>query len=480
MSKLTLSRIPNPLKLTGITNRQARNDMSQDALTGLATREMFINQLESSIRRAGDSGVRSFAVLLLGIDRFQLVNDSLGHAIGNELLVAVSRRLRACLRSGATVSRLCGDEFAALVDGIKGEADATRVANRIQRRLSAPFSLSGQEVDVTVSIGIALLGTKHQRPEDILQNADLAVHSAKARGGACCVKFETGMRSHAVATLQLESGLRRAAERGEFRLYFQPIASLNNRVITGAEALLRWQHPQRGLISAGDFVPLAEETGLIVAIGEWVLRTACAQAQAWHSAGHSQLRVTVNLSARQLEEPNHLTRLVRSVLRETGLSPRALELEITESVAVKDVQCSEAILGELSADGIRISLDDFGTGCSTLRYLTRFPIDTLKIDQSFVRNLARDVGGEAVTSAVITMAQALQLKVVAEGVETEEQLEFLLSRRCDEMQGYLFSRPLPAETFARLLKNERITKPHRSNKNLDKGFKFLSRITKHL
>jgi diguanylate cyclase (GGDEF)-like protein/PAS domain S-box-containing protein len=431
-----------------------QHDAFQDELTGLPSRALFIDHLGLSIWRTKRPGEYSFAVLFLGVDRFKLVNDSLGHMTGDELLIAIARRLKACLRPGATVSRFGGDEFAILLDDVQDVSNATRVADRIQKKLAAPFNLRGQEVFLTASIGIALEGAENERPEDVLLNAGMAMHRAKAHGRACYERFAVGMRADAVALLQLEGNLRRATERREFRLYFQPIASLEDGAITGAETLLRWQHPQRGLISPAEFVPLTEETGMIVVIGEWALRTACAQARAWHAAGHSDLRVTVNFSARQFEHPN-FARLIRTVLKETGLAASALELEITESIAMKNVHCSGTTLSELSAHGIHISLDDFGTGFSSLRYLTRFPINTLKIDQTFVRDLTHDPADAAITAAVITMAHTLKLKVIAEGVETEEQLAFLCSRRCDEIQGYLFSRPVPAEAFTKLLQEER-------------------------
>lgn len=431
-----------------------QHDAFHDELTGLPNRASLIDRLGLSILRTRCPGDYSFAVLFLDVDRFQVINDSLGHLTGDQLIIAIARRLKADLRSGTTIARFGGDEFAILLDDVQGISDATRVAERIQKILAAPFNFGGQEVFLTASIGIALEGAAGERPEDVLNNADMAMYRAKARGKACYERFDVGMRASAVARLQLESNLRRAAEREEFRLYFQPIVSLEDGVVTGAEALLRWQHPERGLITPAEFIPLAEETGLIVPIGEWVLRTACAQARAWHAAGHSDLRVTVNFSARQFELPN-LPELIRTVLKETGLAASALELEITESIAMEDVDFSREILTELRADGIHISIDDFGTGSSSLRYLKRFPIDVLKIDQTFVRDLTSDISDAAITAAMITMAHSLELKVIAEGVETEEQLKFLRSRRCNEIQGYLFSRPVPAEAFTKVLQEGR-------------------------
>ncbi len=437
-----------------LAEKKLLHDAFHDELTGLPNRALFIDRLGFSIGRTKQPGNYSFVVLFLDVDRFKIVNDSLGHKTGDKLLIAIARRLKGCLRSGATVARFGGDEFAILLDDVQNVSDATHVAARIQQKLAAPFNLSGQEVFVTASIGIAPSAAECERPEDVLHNADMAMYHAKARGKACYERFDVDMRASAVARLQLEAQLRRAAQRREFQLYFQPIVSLEGGAVTGAEALVRWQHPQRGLICPAEFIPLAEETGLIVPIGEWVLRTACAQAQVWHAAGHSDLRVTVNFSARQFEHPN-LAALIRTVLKETGLAASALELEITESIAMKDIGFSGAILTELSAHGIHISIDDFGTGSSSLRYLKRYPIDTLKIDQTFVRDLASDVSDAAITAAMVAMAHTLELNVIAEGVETEQQLAFLRSRQCDEMQGYLFSPPVPAEAFMNLLQEGR-------------------------
>lgn len=453
------------MDITGrrMAEQRWQHDAFHDELTGLPNRALFLDHLRLSIshrepapakpvpdRRTKGPGPYSIAVLFLDVDGFKLVNDSLGHVAGDELLIAIARRLKACLRAQGTIARLGGDEFAILLDVVQDANDATRVASRIQKKLAAPFNLGGQEVFVTASIGIALGGAQGERPEDLLTNADTAMYHAKARGKACYQNFDAGMRARGVARLQLESNLRRADRHREFRLFFQPIASLKNGAITGAEALVRWQHPQRGLISPAEFIPLAEETGLIVPIGEWVLRAACAQARDWHAAGHTHLRVTVNFSARQFEHPKFAA-LIRTVLKEIGLSAPALELEITESIAMKDIGFSVAILNELRADGIRISIDDFGTGSSSLKYLKQFPVHTLKIDQTFVKDLTSDIGDAAITAALITMAHTLQLRVIAEGVETEEQVAFLRSRRCDEMQGYLFSQPVSAEAFRKLL-----------------------------
>ncbi|MBI4641552.1 MAG: EAL domain-containing protein [Candidatus Tectomicrobia bacterium] len=444
---------------TDITERkraeeQLLHDAFHDGLTGLPNRTLFVDRLGRAIARAKRREDYIFAVLFLDLDRFKVVNDSLGHMIGDQLLIALTRRLEICLRNGDTVARLGGDEFAILLDDVKDLNDATRVADRIQKDLATPFNLSGQEVFTTSSIGITLSTTGYDRPEDILRDADTAMYRAKALGKARYEIFDTTMHARAVALLQLEANLRRAIERQEFQVYYQPIVSLGTGRITSFETLVRWQHPQRGLVSPGEFIPVAEETGLIVPIGEWVLRTACAQNKAWQEAGLPRLSVAVNLSARQFQDQN-LPDLIQQVLAETGMAAHDLKLEITESIAMQNIDLSITVLNELSAMGMQVSIDDFGTGYSSLAYLKRFPVSTLKIDRSFVRDIPGDVDDAAITSAIIAMAHSLKLKVIAEGVETEEQLAFLRSHQSDEMQGYLFSRPVPAEAFTKLLQEGR-------------------------
>jgi EAL domain-containing protein (putative c-di-GMP-specific phosphodiesterase class I) len=363
----------------------------------------------------------------------------------------MAQRLKRCLRPGDTVARFGGDEFAFLLVDVRKISGAIRVAERIKEALAAPFNLEGHEVFTTASIGLAMGRTDYARAEDFLRDADAAMYRAKAQGRACYEIFDSDMHARAVKLLHLESDLRRAIDHHQLSIHYQPIVSLQTGSITGAEALLRWQHPQRGFVSPGEFIPLAEETGLIRPVGEWVLQAACAQARAWQADGYRGLRVTVNFSSRQFEYEN-IQELIKKVLKDTRLAPYTLELEITESMAIRDGELGARTLNALKAFPIRISIDDFGIGSSSLAYLKRLPIATLKIDRSFVRDLATDSDDASITSAIIAMAHSLKLNVVAEGVETEEQLAFLRSQQCDEMQGYLFSPPVPAEAFSKLLR----------------------------
>lgn len=451
-----------PARMAG-SQTDVTNSRVYDALTGLPNRALFMDRLGCAVIRAKRRKDYMFAVLFLDLDRFKIVNDGLGHLVGDQLLVAIARRLEACLRPSDTVARLGGDEFAVLIDYINDVGDGTRVADRIQKQLLLPFKLNGQEVFASASIGIALSATGYDQPQDILRDADAAMYRAKALGRGRSEIFDKSMHERAMTLLQLEADLRRAVERQEFRLYYQPVVSLVDGHVVGAEALLRWQHAQRGLISPADFIPLAEETGLIVSLGEWVLRTACAQNKAWHEAGYAQLVISVNFSARQFQDQS-LLEMIKKVLEETGLAAEALKLEITESVAMKNIDHSIKLLNELITMGIHTSMDDFGTGYSSLSYLKCFPISTLKIDRSFVKGIANDSVDAAMVAAIITLAHNLKRKVIAEGVETQEQLDFLRSHHCDEMQGYLFSQPLPADAFTKLLREGRCLAPEPLNK----------------
>lgn len=430
---------------------QLEHQAFHDQLTNLPNRAMFMKLLKRLLDRPKRHKDYIFAVLFMDLDRFKIINDSLGHIKGDQLLVDVTQRLKGCLRPVDTVARFGGDEFAILIDDIKEITDALLVADRIQEKLTLPFNLGGQEVFSTVSIGIALSATGYQNEADILRDADAAMYRAKAHGRARYELFDTKMHTIAMRDLKLEADLRQAVERGEFLLYYQPVVSLTESRITGVEALLRWQHPERGIILPAEFIPVAEEAGVIVKIGEWVLRIACAQNKMWQDAGHQLLCVKVNFSARQFQQENCLE-FVKDVLQETGLPPHALEIEITESIAMQDYHIET--LNELCGLGIKTSIDDFGIGYSSLGSLKRFPIDSVKIDKSFIKDITTDHNAKAIVTAIIAMAHSLKMKVVAEGVETKEQLAFLHSLRCDEIQGYLFSLPVPCRELTNLLSDK--------------------------
>ncbi|MCI0529226.1 MAG: EAL domain-containing protein, partial [Nitrospira sp.] len=449
---------------TDITERKIAEELLlhnafYDELTNLPNRALFMDRLGRAIERSKRDANYLFAVLFLDLDRFKVVNDSLGHIIGDQLIIAMAQRLKPCLRPEDTVARLGGDEFTILLDGIKDVGDTLRVADRIQKELTTPFKLSRHELFATVSIGITLSrgdssSRPYNRPEEVLRDADVAMYRAKALGKARSEIFDSSMHARAMVLLQLETDLRHAIERGEFVNHYQPIVSLASGKIIGFEALIRWQHPQRGLITPMEFIPIAEETGLVVPIGEWVLRTACAQNRAWQEMGFPPLCVAVNLSSRQFKEPN-LVETVAQILRDTNLNPHFLELELTEGIVMENAATTIQTLRELKELGVQFSIDDFGTGYSSLSYLKRFPIDTLKIDRSFVMDIPADPDDVAIATVVITLAHSLELEVIAEGVEIKEQLTFLRSRGCDKMQGYLFSRPVPAEAFEELLQEGR-------------------------
>jgi diguanylate cyclase (GGDEF)-like protein/PAS domain S-box-containing protein len=369
-----------------ITNRKkAEKQLEQqayyDQLTHLSNRVLFTKYMRRIIKSAKRHRNYQFAVLFIDLDRFKIINDSLGHIIGDQLLISVARRLENCIRPNDVIARFGGDEFAMLLDDIKEISDVTRVADRIQSELLAPFNLSGHEVVTTASIGIALSATGYDREEDILRDADAAMYRAKNLGRARYEIFDKEMHTKAMKLLKLEADLRKAIKRKEFLVYYQPIVSLINNRITGVEALLRWQHPRRGLISPTEFIPLAEETGLISAIGEWVLWTACAQNKIWHDAGYQDLHIEVNFSARQFQQKG-FSELIKRVIQDTGITAESINVEVTESIAMEDY--SIAVMNELSAVGVQTSIDDFGTGFSSLSSLKRFPINAIKIDRSFV------------------------------------------------------------------------------------------------
>jgi diguanylate cyclase (GGDEF)-like protein len=388
--------------------------------------------------------------MFLDLDRFKTINDTLGHAIGDQLLQGVSERLKYCLREGDTFARWGGDEFTLLLPQINDAEDAAKIAQRILEALKPAFNLEGHELYISSSIGIALYPQDGGDVQTLLRNADAALYRAKEHGRNNYRFYLPSMNSQASELLALENQLHQALEREEFVVYYQPQVNVKTGEITGMEALVRWQHPELGLVAPGTFIPLAEANGLIVPIGEWVLRTACAQNKAWQDAGFPPVRVAVNLSARQFQQPT-LVAMVGQVLAETGLEARFLELEITETTIMQNVEFARTMLSDLQAMGVHISMDDFGTGYSSLSYLKKFPFHTIKIDQSFIRELTSAPQDTAIISAVNTLGYGLNLRVVAEGVETHEQLQLLRSLQCDEMQGYLFSRSLSVVDATKVL-----------------------------
>ncbi|HET7275644.1 MAG TPA: EAL domain-containing protein [Longimicrobiaceae bacterium] len=432
-----------------VMEEQLRYDALHDALTGLPNRMLFMERLAHSILRAKRREEYLFAVLFLDLDRFKVINDSLGHHVGDELLCTVARRLQGCLRTEDTVARFGGDEFAILLGDLSGISDATRVAERIQMELSAAVNLSGFDVFTSGSIGIALSSSAYERPEYLLRNADMAMYRAKAAGVACIEVFDRTMHAEALTRLQLETDLRRALDRGEFRVHYQPIFALADGDIVGLEALVRWEHPDRGWVAPSEFIGVAEETGIIFPLGNWVLREACLEARSWRDRLHrDDLSVTVNLSAKQFAHPDLVDQVGR-VLAESGLEGSALKLEITESVIMVNSDTASELIGKLRALGVKIYLDDFGTGYSSLSSLHRLPLNALKIDTSFIGNMAEDGTSAQLVSTIISLSRSIGLEVIGEGIETQAQLNALREMGCDFGQGYLLARPTaPADLDA--------------------------------
>ena len=420
-----------------------------DALTDLPNRTLLndrIAQLIALARRHSNQ----FAVLFLDVDRFKLINDTLGHTMGDRLLRSVAERLSACVRGTDTVGRLGGDEFVVLLSEIEHARDAVIIADKMRASVAFPYEIMPHDNHVTVSIGISIYPYDGLDAETLFKNADIALYHAKEIGRNNSQFFTQDMNHHAIERRSLEAGLRGALERGEFALHYQPKINLATGAIIGAEALLRWNHPVRGTLLPGLFVPIAEESRLIVPIGQWVLREACRQAQAWRDCGLAMDQMAVNISAVEFQTKGFLDS-VKTILKETDFDPHCLELELTESVLMQNAESTASLLEELKAMGVQLAIDDFGTGYSSLSYLSRFPIDTLKIDQSFVKKMTSDSTSATIVSTVINMGKSLKQRVVAEGVETPEQLSFLQARHCEEGQGYHFSKPLSAEAFRRRL-----------------------------
>jgi diguanylate cyclase (GGDEF)-like protein len=422
-----------------------------DPLTNLPNRPLFEDRLHRALVRAQRSQ-NTIAVLFLDLDGFKLINDSFGHKAGDRLLVMVSERLDSCLRDEDTLARLGGDEFTILLENIQDIEDATSVANRIAKQLELPFSLEEHEIFISASIGIAISTGAQSRPEDFLRDADAAMYAAKKNGKANHQVFNLNMASQARQQLLMEAELRRAIERQEFRVYYQPVIHLDTGKIVEVEALVRWQHPLRGLVPPLEFIPLAEDTGLIIPLGQWILEQACKQLRAWHLQypSDSPLVVGVNLSTKQFQQ-SQLEDKIAAILQEQNLEPGSLKLEITESVLLKDTDANLSALQKLKNLGVKLAIDDFGTGFSALNYLKRFPIDTIKIDRSFVNGLGCNAQDTAIVHAIIAFAKALNLGITAEGIETADQLALLRELNCDRGQGYYFSKPLTSEAIGHLL-----------------------------
>ena len=417
------------------------HDAIHDALTGLPNRTLFMDRLEQAILHSKRHFEHRFALLFVDLDRFKIVNDSLGHLVGDELLVALGERIRGCVRPADTVGRLGGDEFTILLDEIEHPEDAVRAAERIQAVVGAPLVLKGNEIFTTVSIGIAISAPHYVNAEEMLRDADIAMYRAKANGRAGYEVFQPGMHSRAVARMQLESDLRRALDRGEIVLHYQPIIRLADPKMIALEALVRWNHPQRGLIYPDEFIPVAEETGLIVPIGRWILEEAATRMRQWQrSFGREDLTISVNLSGRQLAHRSFIADVER-VLRDTLLPPRTLSLEITETMLMENSQNAADSIRALRELGVQIHIDDFGTGYSSLSYLHRFPIDTLKIDRSFISHIATGDENLEIIRTITTLAENLKITVIAEGVENEVQYRQLLALGCHAAQGHYFSMP---------------------------------------
>jgi diguanylate cyclase (GGDEF)-like protein len=434
------------------TEIDLRRDALQDRLTGLPNRALFLDRLDHALARAKRHKNFRFAVIAVELDRLKLVNDSLGRQVGDELLASVARRLESCVRAEDMVARLGGDEFAVLLESLSSDADGGRVAERIQRALAAPLALGGHEVFASASMGVVLSSSGLESPADIVQSAGIAVSRAKAAGRARYAMFDGAMQTRALRRLTAETDLHRAVERREFVVYYQPLVTLSTGRITELEALVRWRHPERGLVPPLEFIPLAEETGLVLPIGSWVLAEACRQTREWQRRfpREAPLAISVNLSVKQFGQPGFVAHVSETIAR-CGLDPHSLKLEITESFAIDDATRTLTMLEELKALGVRIYLDDFGTGYSSLGYLHQLPLDAIKIDRSFVTRMETGATHLQLVRTVRTLAQNIGVSAVAEGVETTAQLQTLRDLGCEYAQGYLFSKPVAPEEVEQLL-----------------------------
>lgn len=436
-----------------VTEQRVHHVAQHDVLTGLPNRSLLQDRLSQAVAYAGRSG-RSVWVMLIDLDRFKFVNDSMGHKAGDVLLMTVAARLCATLRETDTVARLSGDEFVVILSEHADQPLGVEIVERVMASVAQPVMLGNREFFVTCSIGVAAYPSDGTPADSLIEHADIAMYRAKKLGRNNYQFYTPAMNEESLERVRIESALRNALERDEFVLHYQPQVDLQTGQVVGMEALIRWQHPELGMVPPGRFVGVAEDTGLIVPIGAWVMRTACAQNKAWQDAGLGKLRVAVNVSARQFGAAD-LVPSIEAVLADTGLAPSCLELELTESLFMSDVTPAVELLHRMKALGVNLSIDDFGTGYSSFSYLSRFPIDVLKIDRSFVNDITHDANDAAIVASIIALAHNLRLSVIAEGVETAEQLDYLRHQGCDEMQGYYFSKPLPAAEFEALLRQRR-------------------------
>ena len=423
-----------------------------DALTDLPNRNLFLDRLQQSLNRARWHD-RLVAVMFMDLDRFKIINDTLGHNVGDQLLLQLSQRLAKTVRDGDTIARFGGDEFAILLDDINSESHISSLAEKLLDTLATPFKFNKQELFVTASIGVSIFPNDGEDSDTLLRNADVAMYRAKDLGKNNYQFYSDDLSARIFERLTLENNLRHALERDEFILYYQPQIDARTNKVSGVEALLRWQHPELGLVTPNNIIPLLEETGLIEKVGHWVLETACRQSRALHDAGWSYLHMSVNISSRQFNNTDFISSL-HDIINQTKINPEFLELELTESMLMRNASATINALHSLSGRGVRFAIDDFGTGYSSLTYLRRFPIDTIKIDRSFIHDVTDNPDDAAITSAIIVMAQSLSLNVIAEGVENQKQLDFLTSRNCHYLQGNFFSRPLPAEELSQFIEKQ--------------------------
>ena len=423
-----------------------------DHLTGLANRLLFTDQLTHAISLA-ERIEKMLAILFLDLDGFKMINDTMGHAVGDQLLVEVSKRLLSIVRKSDVVARIGGDEFIIMIENVEDFETISVIAEKVLNCFKQPFSLNDHEFYITTSIGVATYPTDGEDSEMLIKNADIAMYKAKEKGRNRCLFCTPVMKTKVIETMKLSNQLYGALSRKELELYYQPQVHCDSNKIIGLEALLRWNHPEFGMVSPGKFIPIAEQTGLIVSIGEWVIRTACAQNKAWQDAGLTPLRVAVNLSVRQFQSPN-IVKQVEDILLETGLDPKYLEMEITESIVMKETGHVIETLAAFKDRGIAISIDDFGTEYSSLNYLKQLPVDKIKIAMPFVQGIDVSSKDEAITKAIIVLGKSLGLRVIAEGVETQSQLAFLTKRMCDEVQGFYYFKPMPAKEIEKLLRDQ--------------------------